>query len=198
MSAPLPRSRPRSRFERRRLGPWREAVRLADGRELILRPIEPLDAKPLQEGFAKLEPEEVRLRFLHPLTELTDAYARELCDLDPARGFAIVATEPGPPGEAAIGAVARLAFDPDSRKAEFAIIVGHPLAGQGLGRHLLSRLIDYARRRGFEEIGGDVLIDNVVMLHLARKLGFATVSLGEPGLVRIVRQLPGPAKRKAR
>lgn len=189
MSAPVPRSKPRPRFERRRIGPWREAVRLADGRDLLLRPIEPRDAKPLQEGFAKLEPEEVRLRFLHPMSELTDAYARELCDLDPQRGFAIVVTEPGEPGQAAIGGVARLAFEAASRKAEFAIIVGHPLAGQGLGRHLLSRLIDYARRRGFDEIGGDVLVDNPAMLHLAKKLGFITITSGEPGLVRIVRPL---------
>lgn len=162
---------------------------MPDGRELLLRQIVPADAVPLQEGFAKLEPEEVRLRFLHPMTELTDAYARELCTLDPARAFALVITEPGIPGEAAIGGVGRLAFDRETGLAEFAIIVGHALAGQGLGRHLLKRLIDFSRRRGLREIAGDVLLDNIAMLRLAQSLGFEQHSIGEPGLTRVAKQL---------
>lgn len=185
---PPPPDAPRG-FTRRRTGPWRESLKLADGRELVLRPIDPADAPALQQAFAKLEPEEVRLRFLHPLTELTDAYARELCTLDPSHAFALVIAEPGVPGQAAIGAVARLAFEPPDRNADFAIIVGHPLAGNGLGRHLLRRLIDWATRRKLWSLQGDVLNENQVMLHLAQKLGFTTHSMGEPGVVRIIRPL---------
>ncbi|MBK8284378.1 MAG: GNAT family N-acetyltransferase [Ahniella sp.] len=176
-------------FTRQRTGHWRESLTLADGRELVLRPIEPDDTPALQRAFAKLEPEEVRLRFLHPMSELTDAYARELCTLDPKRAFALVIAEPGIPGIAEIGAVARLAFEEPGGNADFAIIVGHPLAGNGLGRHMLRRLIDWSRRRGLKSLQGDVLNDNLVMLHLAHRLGFTQQSMGEPGLVRICRPL---------
>ena len=182
-------------FTRQRTGAWCESLNLADGRVLTLRPIHPDDTPALQRGFAKLEPEEVRLRFLHPMTELTDAYARELCTLDPKRAFALVIAEPGPPGTAEIGAVARLAFEQPGGNADFAIIVGHPLAGNGLGRHLLRRLIDWARRRGLQSLQGDVLNDNMAMLHLANRLGFTQQSMGEPGLVRISRSLQDRRKR---
>ena len=168
---------------------------MADGRSLVLRPIQPDDAPALQRACAKLEPEEVRLRFLHPMSELTDAYARELCTLDPARAFALVIAEPGTPGIAEIGAVARLAFEEPGGNADFAIIVGHPLAGNGLGKHLLRRLIDWARRRGLQALQGDVLNDNMAMLHLAHRLGFVQQSMGEPGLLRISRSLQARSRR---
>ncbi|AVP97105.1 N-acetyltransferase [Ahniella affigens] len=175
--------------KRHYLGRWREQLRWADGLELLIRPIEVIDAGPLREGFSKLEPEEVRLRFLHPMTELTEAYARELCDLDPALAFALVATEPGEPGSAAIGGVARLAFDLAKKRAEFAIIVGHQIGGRGIGRLMMQRLIECARKRGMHAIFGDVLIENLPMTRLAHALGFRTQSIGEPGLIRVWKDL---------
>lgn len=177
------------RFSRQRLGAWRERLILDDGREFFLRPIEPADAGPLRAGFAKLEPEEVRLRFLHPMTELTEAYARELCTLDPTQAFALILAETLPPGQAQIGAVVRMAINHELKAAEFAIIVGRPLAGFGLGKHLLRRLVDYCRRRGLRAIFGDVLIENSVMLNLADRLGFRHVAAEEPGQVRVWKDL---------
>jgi acetyltransferase len=66
----------------------------------------------------------------------------------------------------------RFMADPDSRAAEFAIVVERQLSGLGLGALLMRRLIDYARSRGIVELWGDVLPDNAVMLALARSLGF--------------------------
>ena len=40
--------------KRNRLPPWHELTRLANGRELLLRPIHPLDAEPLRAGFTLL------------------------------------------------------------------------------------------------------------------------------------------------
>lgn len=179
--------------QRQYLGRWRERLSWSDGLELLIRPIAPADAQPLREGFAKLEPEEVRLRFLHPMTELTEAYARELCELDPELAFALVVAEPGEPGTAAIGGVARLAFDRNRQRAEFAIIVGHPIGGRGLGRLLMQRLIECARKRGMRAIFGDVLIENLAMTRLAQGLGFRTVSIGEPGLIRVWKDLREPS-----
>src|SRR5687768_13742276 len=120
---------------------WCERLRLDDGRELLLRPIDPLDAEPLRAGFALLTPEEVRLRFLHPLKELTPELAQRLTQLVPKRDFALVAAEPLPPGEALVGAVARASINEDGRRAEFAILVSRFLAGQGLGALMMRQLI---------------------------------------------------------
>ena len=178
--------------------PWHERMLLDDGRELLLRPIHPRDAEPLRSAFALLTPEEIRMRFLHPMRELTPELATRLCTLDSRREFALVAAEPQPPGQALVGAVARAALDPDGRKAEFAIIVSRFLAGQGLGRYLMKRLIRWARLKRLEALYGDVLEENHQMLTLADALGFRRTHVpGDHGVVRIVLELAPATQRRA-
>jgi RimJ/RimL family protein N-acetyltransferase len=187
---PLPRQRPlRISIEWRRdaFAPaWHQHLALPDGRELLLRPISPADAEPLRQGFALLTPEEVRLRFLHPLKELTPEMAHKLTHLDPKREFALVAAEPLPEGEALVGAVARASIEGDGRQAEFAILVSRFLAGQGLGALMLKRIIRWAKLKRLDALYGDVLDENRSMLALAHALGFRRELLpDEPGLVRV-------------
>jgi hypothetical protein len=47
-----------------------------DGVRLLLREIHPDDVQALQRGFAGLTAQEVRFRFLHPITELPEAVLR--------------------------------------------------------------------------------------------------------------------------
>src|SRR3546814_15027089 len=86
--------------------------------------------------------------------------------------FALVAAEPLPPGEALVGAVARVAVTPGTRDAEFAILVSRYVAGMGLGRHLMRRLVRWARGKKLERMYGDVLESNQPMLYPAQSLGF--------------------------
>lgn len=152
--------------------PWHEQVVLDDGRVLHVRPIDPRDAEPLRAGFNLLTPEEVRQRFLHTVKELSPASAHRLTHIDPRREFALVAAEPLAPGEAVVGAVARAAIDADGRNADFGIVVSRHLAGQGLGRLLLKRVVHWCRLKRLDSIYGDVFEDNQSMLGLARHLGF--------------------------
>ncbi len=176
--------------ERRRLGPWRERLTLRDGRTMDLRPIEPADAPALIGAFKLLTPEEVRLRFQHPLNELTPEMARTLTTLDPRRAFALVVAEPDVPGEALVGAVARVSVDHARREAEFALLVGRPIARQGLGRYLMTKLIAWCQRRGIESLHGNVSLDNAAMLRVAASLGFTREHVvGEHGLVRVTKRL---------
>lgn len=161
-------------------GPWCERVRLPDQRDLWIRPIAAEDAKPIQAGFALLHPEEIRKRYGYAMKEISEDYAHRLCHPRPGSDFVLVATEPMPPGQALVGAVARLVLDDDGRGAEFAILVSHFLAGQGLGRHLLCRLIQWGRRKHLGVIHGDVLADNHPMLELAQELGFVRENNHEP------------------
>lgn len=174
----------------RRLAPWTEALTLPNGRELVLRPISPLDSEPLRAGFSTLSAEEVRLRFMHPITELTPEYARQLTHLVAGREFALVATEPMPAGEALVGAVARLSIDAQTREAEFALVVGRPLSGMGLGTYMLNKLLQYARRRKLKSVHGDVLVENAAMLRLCERLGFSHQNLaGEHGIIHVCKML---------
>ena len=76
---------------RNRMPPWHENVRLSNGRDVLIRPIRPEDAVPLRAGFALLQPDEVRQRFLHPMKELSADQAERLTRPNARREFALVA-----------------------------------------------------------------------------------------------------------
>ncbi len=72
----------------KRLPPWHEHFRLPSGRELLIRPIRPEDAGPIQGAFGLLGPEEIRHRFLYALKELSPEMAQRLTHPDPNTEFA--------------------------------------------------------------------------------------------------------------
>lgn len=187
-----PSGRPRRGFRARRGElPWTEQLTMDDGRSFVVRPIEPADAPVLAEVFHLLTPEEVRYRFLHPVKELTPAMLKQLTEIDRRHAIALVVAEAGAAGTALIGAVGRAATVKGTRDAEFGIVVGRPLAGRGLGRHLLKRLLHWARLKRLETLYGTVLADNAPMLDLATRLGFSREHVsGEPGLMRVAMRLP--------
>ncbi|MGH8028823.1 MAG: GNAT family N-acetyltransferase [Arenimonas sp.] len=174
-----------------------ERLRLRDGRKVVLRPIAPADAGPIAGGFPLLTDEEVRRRFQYPVKALGEEYLSKLVSPS-ADARVFVAAEALPAGDALVGAVARVARTPDDpRHAEFAILVSHFLAGQGLGTALLGRLVEAARALGVREVFGDVLDDNAPMLHLAARLGFKREAMhAQPGLTRVVRRLRAISPRK--
>jgi RimJ/RimL family protein N-acetyltransferase len=180
-----------------RLPPWHERKRLLNGREVLIRPIRPEDAEPLRLGFHLLRPDEIRQRFLYAIKELTPEAAAKLTRPDPEREFALVVSEPMPPGEALIGAVARVSMTPGTREAEFAILVSHFISGMGLGRHLMLRLVRWARRKRLKRLYGDVLEHNTAMLGLAHSLGFHRESSDTPGLTRVILELEPDAASSA-
>ena len=149
-----------------------EIITLGDGSELLIRPIMPEDEPSMHESFAQLTAEEIYYRFFTPIKKMSHTMAARLTQLDYDREMALVLTEPGIPGKAAIYGVVRLAADPNKERAEFAIIIGGIMTGKGLGTAMMLRIIDYARHAGIKELDGDVLRDNEPMLKLSQRLGF--------------------------
>ena len=87
--------------------------------------------------------------------------------------------------------MARAAITDSGREAEFAILVSHYIAGMGLGRHLMRRLVRWAKGRKLEKLWGDVMEQNQPMLALAQSLGFRREPTDQAGLVRVVLDLQG-------
>jgi acetyltransferase len=144
-----------------------------DGRTLLLRPIRPEDEPALQAAFAKLTPEEVRMRFFSAMRSIDHVTAARFTQIDYDREMALVLTVPGAAGRAEILGVVRLHEDPDRERAEYAILVLRAMTNRGLGRLMMERIIVYARRRGIGTLHGTVLRENRRMLALCRALGFA-------------------------
>ena len=69
-------------------------------------------------------------------------------------------------------AVAHLSRVPLANEAELAIVVSDEWQGKGLGTTLLYQLVEVGRAQDLERLFGYVLLENYVMRHICRKLGF--------------------------
>ena len=63
--------------------------------------------------------------------------------------------------------------NPDGETVEFALAVGDAWQKCGVGRKLMSALIECARMKGYRAVVGDVLASNTKMFRLMSSLGFS-------------------------
>jgi GNAT superfamily N-acetyltransferase len=188
--APLPpRSRERFTASCRAPQVHGESVRTRDGRELVLRAIEPGDVAAMQRCFHRLSPQDIRRRFLHAMSELPAPMAQRLCRIDPALETAyVLMDETVTPAE--MRGVGRIYVDEASDSAEFSVLVEQDWTRIGLGALLMQRLVDDCRRRGLAELWGYVLLENRPMLELCKELGFTHRLIpDEPGTAQITLRL---------
>jgi len=143
----------------------------ADGERVTIRPIRPEDAG-IEQAFVKaLSPEAKYFRFMSSLNELTPAMLARFTQVDYDQEMALIAVVPEGAGERQIG-VGRYVIDPGGESCEFALVVAQAWQGRGLGRHLMTRLIELARARGVAVMRGEILAANAGMLALVADLGF--------------------------
>jgi acetyltransferase len=158
-----------------------------DGTPIVLRPIRPEDEPLLQNLFAHMSREDVRLRFFAPLHELSRALLTRLSHLDYSREMALVAQHDG----MTLG-VARYSADPDRLRAEFAVAVRSDWHGRGVGYLMMARLIEVAQQSGIGELVGLVLHENQPMLAMCRKLGFSIAPVPNDATVLRVQKSLAP------
>jgi len=169
---------------------WTETSRRGDG--FTVRPIRPDDETLLVAFHRTLSDESVRLRYLHSY-KLDERTAHErlvrACFVDYDREMVLVAERSGASGGREIAGVARLSRDRDGGDgAEFALLIADPWQGQGIGRVLLRRLIEVARRERIRRVFADILVANGAMQHLCSELGF-TLESPDAGVISAVLKL---------
>lgn len=148
---------------------WERRLKMSKKEQYDIRPIKPADISLYEEFFAKVTPEDMRMRFLSSRRHFTEAALKKLTQIDYEREIAFVALEAD---TGRLAGVSRLAADPDHVSAEYGILVRSDLQGHGLGHALLDLLIEYGRADGLEQIEGFVLAENKKMLAMCRELGF--------------------------
>ena len=118
------------------------------------------------------------MRFFSLVKTLSRDSLIRLCHLDYDREMALVAVVPAPPSddpeapaEEIIGVV-RYMLNPDLETCEYAIVLADAWQGKGLGRRLMTAIVDAARRKGLRRVEGFVLANNGKMLGMMRSLGF--------------------------
>ena len=159
-----------------------ETLNLRSGRQVVIRQITPDDGPRLKLGYRALSPESQYRRFLGSKPRLTNADVRYLTDVNGQDHFALVAsTATAPDWLIAVARFVRLAEDPQA--AEFAIVVGDPYQGEGLGTEMLERLARAAAARGIRRFRATVLAENTAVHKLMRRLAGRLSPTAAPALV---------------
>ena len=158
-----------------------------DGTLITIRPIRPEDADIEQEFVKNLSDESKYSRFMDTLRELTQSMLVRFTQIDYDREMALIATMDDANGKLVQIGVARYVTNPDGETVEFALAVADDWQKHGVGRKLMSALIDCARQKGYRAIVGDVLAMNSKMFRLMASLGFTIHPHHEdPAVKRVV------------
>ncbi|MGL6260780.1 bifunctional acetate--CoA ligase family protein/GNAT family N-acetyltransferase [Vibrio sp. WXL210] len=159
-------------------------ITLKDGRQLLMRPIKPED-EPLHDRFiSQVSNEDLYKRFFTEVGEFNHEALAALTQIDYDREMAFVAQTLTPPIE--ILGVARAMIMPDNLDAEFAVLIRSDQKGMGLGKQLLSRIVDYCKDHRTAKICGMTMPSNQGMLNLAKSLGFSVSIDFEDGTADMV------------
>ncbi len=149
--------------------------------DLLIRPIRPEDEPLLRDFHLLLTDHTVYTRYFHAMkyaTRIAHDRLTRICFNDYDREIGLVAElqEPEPNSDLntkKIVGVSRLIKKHGIPEAEFALVVADPYQHQGIGRELLTRLIQVAKAEGLERLTGEVLGSNQAMKKLCEACGFS-------------------------
>ena len=162
-------------------------VTLRDGARVTLRPIAPEDKPLVAAAFERLSDESRYRRSFTTKNELSRAELAYLVDVDHEHHEAIIAIDRSS-GEA-LGVARYIRFEHDAELAEVAFTVADDWQQRGLGRALLDRLAERARRAGVRRFSALVQGDNWRALRLLEGVG-DTRHQWYTGVVELVIELP--------
>jgi len=155
--------------------------RMANGEEVLLRPIKPEDEPMWLEMFKGFSEESVRYRFFQVIKDTPHEVRVRYCNIDYDREIAIVA-EVTQNGKRRLLGVGRLSIEPAGKSGEFAIIVTDEFQNVGLGTKLTDHVLEVADDMGIERVYAIMLAENYRALSLMKRMGFS-LSYSDDGTV---------------
>jgi acetyltransferase len=156
-----------------------EPFKLKSNKTILIRPIKPEDEPLIIKFHYELSERSVYQRYLQPLDikhRITHERLIRICFLDYDREIALIVFDPE---ENKILGVGRLSHHPYNSISEFAILIADQYQGLGLGKKLLSKLIEIGKKEKKEVIYGIILKENVAMIKVCEKLGFNIKTIDE-------------------
>jgi len=157
------------------------------GRPVFLRRLRAEDRPLIEEFLARIDSEDLRMRFFSGSRAVSPSLLDHLLRVDDLERLALVVIGTDGCGRREVLAVGRTHTCADAT-AELALLVRSNLKGQGLGSALLARLIAHCRNRGISRLVAEVLQQNARMLRLAERFGFRRQD-AQFGTVRLALEL---------
>jgi GNAT superfamily N-acetyltransferase len=166
-----------------------DPVVLRDGSVVVIRTVQPEDARLLADGFAQLSAESRQLRFLTGKPSLTPAEVSYFTEVDHHDHEALGAVNPDDGLGLGIARYIRHTEDPDG--AEVAVTVTDAWQRRGLATELMSRLADRARQEGIRHFTALIADDNEAVEGMLHHRGTdIRVTRRQPGTVEYEITLP--------
>ena len=163
--------------------------RMADGQEVVLRPIKPEDEPMWLEMFRGFSEESIRYRFFQVIKDTSHEMRVRYCNIDYDREIAIV-PELTQDGRRRLLGVGRLSIEPDGKSGEFAVIVTDEFQNAGLGTKLADHVLEVAEDMGIERVYSVMLAENYRALSLMKRMGFS-LRYSDDGTVEATLDLRG-------
>jgi GNAT superfamily N-acetyltransferase len=144
---------------------------LDNGPPVLIRPLRAKDHERELQFIHRLPPEIRQSHFLNSFGEPDDFLMSQMMDEDNRSRFAYVALA-HVDGELREIGISRYAAGPDDTTCECAVIVADDWQRRGLGRRLMTHLIDAARDNGFKTMKSIDLSNHYAIHRLLKTLGF--------------------------
>ena len=168
-----------------------ERVKLSGGKDALIRPIRLEDIGLYHKMLNSIPASDLNLRFCSVFGDLTQAIPTELLanliHFDYSRDMTFIAVVAGDSSEPVACGVVDAFILPGREEAEYSILVRSDLAGTGLGKALMTKIINYCRAQGVGSLFGLVLRNNARMLGLCARLGFVRAGdANDDDMVKVV------------
>ncbi len=135
-----------------------------NGREVLVRPIKPVDEDNLRSFFHNLSDHSIYLRYFRRLKSMPQKILQKTADIDYSKDMAIVVLSPPDAYQHQIVAIAQWISDPregvDQNVPEIAFQVRDDWQGEGLGSFLFKKMMEIAKILSVLTLKADVLADN--------------------------------------
>ena len=150
---------------------------LGSGTTVVIRPIQPADEPRVAAFHEALSDRSVNYRYFHPMAlDFRTSHDRliHICSDEGGKEMVLVAETRLPAdGEPIILGIGRLSKSSEGKEAELALLVADAWQNQGLGTQLLDHLLQWAHDAGIERVLALIMTENLEMLRLVEKFGFA-------------------------
>jgi RimJ/RimL family protein N-acetyltransferase len=149
---------------------------LRDGRPVTIQALKPEDRSAMLSAVGRVSAQSLYRRFFGPKRHFTEKETDFFVNVDFVQHVALVAVIDEGGDRSVIGGGRYIVTQPGTAELAFAIVDEYQ--GQGVGTALLRHLLLIARDSGLQQLVAEVLPENVAMLTLFRKFGFATARNG--------------------
>lgn len=163
---------------------YESILKLKNGKEVFLRPIMDSDRHHILDLFNRMSRQSIYLRFLRRLSDLPENLLDKLINIDYHSNFALVAIA-RENAKDTIVAVGRYGKDPDEGDTELAVAVRDDWQHAGLGKYMLSKVVDIAKEQGISHFTGIMDPHNNVIQNLLLKLGYKVKYSMESGFYQV-------------